>query len=127
HSLCPSSERSGRRKEALEHGEAYARLSPAIPHAAHMWAHDLRRVGRVNEAITQFRKADSLEHAYYAAEKLDPSFDWHHGHNLNLLASCYQHQGRMKLAEKVMKEASGLGVVDGYGAFHMRASTNFFR
>ena len=40
--------------KALEHGEAFARLSPAIPHAAHMWGHDLRRVGRVDEAIAQF-------------------------------------------------------------------------
>lgn len=126
HYLIHTYETIGQIDKALEHGEAYARLSPAIPHAAHMWAHDLRRVGRVNEAITQFRKADSLEHAYYAAEKLDPSFDWHHGHNLNLLASCYQHQGRMKLAEKVMKEASGLGVVDAYGAFNMREIPNFF-
>ena len=126
HYLIHTYETIGQIDKALEHGEAFARLSPAIPHAAHMWGHDLRRVGRVDDAIVQFKKADSLERAYYKAEKLDPAFDWHHGHNLNLLASCYQHQGRMKVAEKIMNQAGALGVVDAYGAFNVRELPNFF-
>lgn len=106
HYLVHSCETIGRIDKALEHGEAYARLSPAIPHAAHMWGHDLRRVGRIDEAIVQFLKTDSLERAYYKAEKIDPSFDWHHGHNLDLLATCYQHKGQVRLAEKTMREAA---------------------
>ena len=38
HYLVHSYETIGRIDEALEHGEAFARLSPSIPHAAHMWA-----------------------------------------------------------------------------------------
>ena len=38
HYLVHSYETIGRIEDALVHGEAYARLSPAIPHAAHMWA-----------------------------------------------------------------------------------------
>jgi tetratricopeptide (TPR) repeat protein len=105
HFLVHTYENIGRIDKALEHGEAYARLVPAIPHAVHMWAHDLRRVGRIDEAIDQFQKADQLERAYYAKEKIDPQLDWHHGHNLDLLAACYQHKGQMKFAEKTMREA----------------------
>jgi tetratricopeptide (TPR) repeat protein len=125
HYLIHSYETIGRVEDALAHGEAYARLAPAIPHAAHMWGHDLRRVGRVDDAIEQFLKADALERRYYAAEKLDPRFDWHHGHNLDLLATCYQHKGRMKLAEERMREAGSLEVVEAYRAFARRELPNF--
>jgi len=125
HYLVHSYETIGRIDEALKHGEAFARLAPAIPHAAHMWGHDLRRVGRVDDAITQFKKTDGLERAYYAAEKVDPAFDWHHGHNLDLLASCYQHRGQMKLAETTLRESAALAPVSAYRAFNLRELPNF--
>jgi tetratricopeptide (TPR) repeat protein len=90
-----------------------------------MWAHDLRRVGRIDEAIAQFLKTDALERAYYAAEGIDPSFDWHHGHNLDLLATSYQHKGRMGLAERTMREAATLSPVDAMRAFSLRELPNF--
>jgi hypothetical protein len=86
--------------------------------------HDLG-VGRVDDAIRQFLKADSLERAYYAAEKLDPALDWHHGHNLTLLATCYEHKGQMKLAEKTLRESAALAPVSAYRAFNMRELPNF--
>lgn len=125
HYLVHSYETIGRIDKALEHGEAYARLAPSIPHAAHMWAHDLRRVGRVDEAIAQFLKANALERAYYEAEKIDPGLDWHHRHNLDLLAMCYEHKGQMRLAERTMREAAALGAVDATLAFSMRELPNF--
>lgn len=125
HYLVHSYETVGRIDKALEHGEVYARFAPIIPHAAHMWAHDLRRVGRIDEAIVQFLKTDSLESAYYEAEKMDPSLDWHHGHNLDLLATSYQHKGQMRLAEKVLREAADLKVLDVYRAYHQRALPGF--
>ena len=125
HFLVHTYETIGRIDKALAHGEAFARLSPAIPHAAHMWGHDLRRVGRVDEAISQFLKADSLERAYYAREKLDPSLDWHHGHNLDLLSTCYQHKGQMKRAEETMRASAALTVVDAYRAFNRRELPSF--
>jgi tetratricopeptide (TPR) repeat protein len=125
HYLVHSYETIGRIDKALEHGEAYARLAPAIPHAAHMWAHDLRRVGRIDDAIAQFLKTDALESAYYKSEAIDPSFDWHHGHNLDLLATCYQHKGQMKTAEKTMLQAAALAPVDAYRAFNLREYPNF--
>jgi len=125
HFLIHSYETIGRIDQALAHGEAYARLSPSIPHAAHMWGHDLRRVGRVDDAIVEFTRADSLEHAWYQAEKLDPSLDWHHAHNLDLLAGCYQHKGQMVRAEQLMRESGSLRVVDAYRAFNARELPNF--
>jgi tetratricopeptide (TPR) repeat protein len=108
HYLVHSYETIGRIPEALVHGEAFARLAPAVPHAHHMWGHDLRRVGRIDDAIAAFRRTDELEDAYYAAEGIAPELDWHHVHNLDLLATAYQHKGRMELAEATMREATAL-------------------
>jgi tetratricopeptide (TPR) repeat protein len=125
HYLVHTYESIGQIDKALEHGEIYARLVPSIPHAVHMWAHDLRRVGRIDEAIIQFKKADELERAYYQKEKIDPQLDWHHGHNLDLLATCYQHKGQMKLAEKTMRESWSLTANEAYRAFSLREYPNF--
>ncbi len=125
HYLIHTFENIGQIDKALMHGERYAKLAPAIPHAAHMWAHDLRRVGRVDEAIAQFLKADELERAYYEAEKIEASFDWHHSHNLDLLATCYEHKGQMKLAEQTMRESSALQVFDAARAVTRRELPNF--
>ncbi|HVG20894.1 MAG TPA: hypothetical protein VNI02_17735 [Blastocatellia bacterium] len=105
HYLIHSYENSGRVEEALKHAEAYARLAPQIPHAHHMYGHDLRRVGRVGDAIAEFRKADELENAYYKSENIPPEYDWHHEHNLDLLSTSYQHQGQVKAAERLMRQA----------------------
>jgi Tfp pilus assembly protein PilF len=125
HYLVHSYETIGHIDMALKHGEVFARMSPSIPHAAHMWGHDLRRVGRIDDAIVQFKKANSLELAYYKAENIDPALDWHHSHNLDLLATCYEHKGQMKLAEQTMREAASLDVVDAYLAFNTRILPNF--
>ena len=69
-----------------------------------MWGHDLRRVGRIDDAIAAFKKTDVLEKAYYAAEKIEARYDWHHVHNLDLLAGSYQHKGQMRLAEAMLRE-----------------------
>jgi len=125
HYLIHSYETIGRIDKALEHGDDFARLSPSIPHAHHMWGHDLRRVGKVDDAIKQFLKAYELERAYYAAENIDPALDWHHGHNLDLLAGCYEHKGQMVLAEKTLRESTALAPVSAYRAFNMRELPNF--
>jgi tetratricopeptide (TPR) repeat protein len=68
-----------------------------------MYGHDLRRVGRIEEAISQFEKTRKLEEAYFAAEKIKPEMDWHYAHNLSLLATAYQYQGRMKETEALLR------------------------
>ena len=125
HYLVHTYETIGQIDKALEHGERYAALSPAIPHAAHMWGHDLRRVGRVDDAIARFQYVDKIERAYYKVEKLDPALDWHHAHNLDLLAGCYQHKGQMKQAERIMRESATLRAFDAYRAFNMKELPSF--
>jgi tetratricopeptide (TPR) repeat protein len=120
HYLVHSHEMIGRIDDALVHGEAYVRLAPGVPHAHHMWAHDLRRVGRTRDAIAEFRKADALENAYYAAEGIPAELDWHHQHNLDLLATSHQHQGQMREAEALMRRSFGMPPPYEYSAFNKK-------
>ena len=105
HYVTHALENMGRINEALVHGEAYAKQAPMVAHAQHMWGHDLRRVGRIDDAIKQFEKAYELEIAYYKTENIPAEFDWHHQHNLDLLAGAYQYVGRMKAAEQKFRES----------------------
>ena len=125
HFLTHSYETIGQIPLALQHGEAYARLAPAIPHAHHMWGHDLRRVGRIDEAIAAFRRTDELEKSYYAAEGIPAEMDWHHVHNLDLLATAYQHKGQMRQAEATMREAAALPPTTDYVEFQQKLLSIF--
>jgi len=97
-------ENMGRAKDALEESALYARLAPAIPHAHHMHGHALMRSGRTEEAIGEFLKTKELEENYYRTEKIPARYDWHHAHNLTLLAMSYQSLGQMKSAEALFHE-----------------------
>src|SRR5439155_6274890 len=108
HYLAHSFENIGLTDEALKHSEAYLRFSRSIPHAHLMRGHELRRAGRIEEAIEEFRTANDLENAYYRAENIPPQYDWHHPHNLSLLASCLQLLGQMKEAERLLRQAYAL-------------------
>jgi tetratricopeptide (TPR) repeat protein len=125
HYLTHSYETIGQIPAALVHGEAYARLAPAIPHSHHMWGHDLRRVGRIDDAIAAFTRTDELEKAYYAAEGIDASLDWHHVHNLDLLATAYQHKGQMKAAERLLREADAMPPLTDYLEWNQKALAVF--
>jgi tetratricopeptide (TPR) repeat protein len=125
HYLTHSYETIGQVPLALEHGEAFARLAPSIPHTHHMWGHDLRRVGRIDDAIAAFRKTDDLEKAYYAAERIPAELDWHHVHNLDLLAMAYQHKGQMRKAEATMREATALPALTDYAEYNQKLLTVF--
>ncbi|MCY7352621.1 MAG: hypothetical protein LH606_18515 [Cytophagaceae bacterium] len=93
---------------ALRHGEVYARLAPNLPHARHMYAHDLMKTGRIDAAIAYLAGADSIERHTYQTEAYPADYDWHHTHNLTLLALCYQYQGRMAEAETALKRVYAL-------------------
>jgi tetratricopeptide (TPR) repeat protein len=105
HYLTHAYENTGRIQEALAEGAAYAKMAPAVPHARHMHGHDLRRVGRMEEAIAEFAAADALETTYFKTESLSVDSDWHYQHNLDLLATSYQHQGQMTKAEPLFRRS----------------------
>ncbi len=105
HHYCAHAyENMGRSKDALEESTLYARMAPAIPHAHHMHGHALLRAGRTEEAIGEFLKTKELEESYYRSEKIPARYDWHHAHNLTLLAMSYQSLGQMKSAEALFHE-----------------------
>lgn len=108
HYLIHANEGMMNYEQALVHGEMYARLAPNLPHALHMYAHDLMKTGRVDEAIAYLTRADGIERQTFEAERYKPDFDWHHAHNLTLLALCYQYQGRLTEAETALKRVYGL-------------------
>lgn len=105
HYYAHTCESMGRIKEALELTTKYAQQAPAIPHARHMHGHELLRSGRTEEAIQEFLKTKELEEAYYRSEKIPAKYDWHHAHNLQLLAMAYQSLGQVKAAGSLYKEA----------------------
>jgi tetratricopeptide (TPR) repeat protein len=104
HYLAHTYENLGLSQQALDEATAFVRLAPAIPHAHHMRGHELRLLGRTEEAIVEFKKADELESAYYKAENIPAGLDWHHAHNLALLALCYESLGQVSLAEPLLRE-----------------------
>ena len=108
HFLAHAYENAGRMKEAESNASAYASANPSVPHAVHMHGHELRRLGRISEAIARFEAADKLQRDYMAREKTAAEFDWHHAHNLDLLAASYQYTGQMKKAEALLKQSFNL-------------------
>lgn len=117
HYLIHSFEAIARIDDALAQGKIYASQAPAMPHARHMYGHDLRRVGRTREAIAEFLAADDLEIKYYRSENITPDLDWHHRHNLDLLAGSYQHEGEMKKAEERLRAVLAVAPVTESSAF----------
>jgi len=113
HYLVHAFESIGHPEEAVKHGEIYARLCPSVPHAQHMYGHDLRITGRNDEAIAQFQKANALELSYYESEKIPARYDWHRIHNLDLLAGSYEFKGQVKQAEELLREFFSLPANDG--------------
>jgi len=105
HYLAHAYENSGLAAQALAESATYAKMAPDVPHARHMHGHELRRSGRIDEAIGEFTAADALESAYLTAERIPVEYDWHYQHNLDLLATSYQYVGRMKKAEELLRRS----------------------
>lgn len=93
---------------ALHYGELYTKAAPEIPHSWHMYAHDLMKTGRVAEAIEKFRFAFDMEGKKYSVEQMPAHYDWHHFHNMELLAYCYQYKGQFKKADAVFQQLDTL-------------------
>lgn len=125
HYYAHTLENLGKTKEALEEASIYLRLAQAIPHAHHMHGHELMRLGRTEEAIAEFLKTKSLEEEYYRAENIPARYDWHHAHNLQLLAMSYQSLGQMKSAEAAFREAFAVPAYTDFLEFNRKAWPEF--
>ncbi len=125
HILAHTFEHLGQTQQALAQADAYVRLAPSIPHAHHMLGHELRRLGRTADAIEEFRKADKLENSYYRSENISAGYDWHHAHNLVLLAMCYKSLGQMKAAEPLLHEAFSLPAYTETAEYYRREWPDF--
>lgn len=108
HFLSHSYENIGQHQTAADYARNYSADAPGVAHAQHMLGHVLPRLGKWKEARTQFVAADRIERAYYETEKLDPAEDWHHGHNLHLLAVVNFQLGDDAQAERYFREAFDL-------------------
>lgn len=113
HYLVHSYETIGQIKPALASGEIYANAANSVPHAWHMWGHDLRRDAQVEKAIEVFSKAEQIEEDYYKAEGISSKYDWHHVHNLDLLAGSYQYMGRIDKAAELFGRLAAIDAVEG--------------
>jgi tetratricopeptide (TPR) repeat protein len=51
--------------------------------------------------------------------------DWHHVHNLDLLATAYQYKGQMRLAEQRLREMAALPPVTDYLEFNQKTLASF--
>ena len=125
HYYAHTLENLGRTKEALDEAAIYVRMAPAIPHAHHMHGHELMRLGRTEEAIAEFLKTKSLEEEYYRTENIPARYDWHHAHNLQLLAMSYQSLGQMKAAEAAFREAFAAPAYTDFLEFNRKAWPEF--
>ena len=125
HYYAHTYENIGRTKEALHESEIYVRMAPSIPHAHHMHGHELLRAGRTEEAIQEFRRTNELEADYYRTENIPARYDWHHAHNLQLLAMSYQSLGQMKSAESGFREAFSLPAYTEFLEFNRKAWPEF--
>jgi tetratricopeptide (TPR) repeat protein len=90
-----------------------------------MHGHDLRRAGRTEEAIQEFLKAEDLENNYYRAENIPPQLDWHHAHNLQLLAMSYEALGQVKAAEVAYRQAFSLPAYTDFADYNRKAWPEF--
>jgi tetratricopeptide (TPR) repeat protein len=120
HYLTHAYENAGRIDAALKHGAIYVRLAPAVAHAHHMYGHDLRRVGRMDEAIAEFRAAYDIETDPARVREVPPEYDWHHSHNLDLLATSYQYVGQLSAAEPLLRRSFAIASPFAIQAFNKR-------
>lgn len=115
HYLVHSYENLGQYELAARHGERYAAAVPGVPHAQHMFAHVLPRLGQWQRAAEQLDRADRLQRDYFESG-IPPVEEWHHGHNIHLLGVAHLRLGNQDEAERYLKEAFALpvaGVRDG--------------
>jgi predicted Zn-dependent protease len=104
HYLAHTYEMMGDISAALKHAARYKALAPSAPHAHHMYAHQLRRLGRLQEAAQELQAADDLHTKLLAGHgQSDLLQDWHFVHNRVVLAQTLQLLGSNARAEALLR------------------------
>ena len=96
-------------EQSAANGAKYAAAVSGVPHAQHMYAHVLPRLGEWSEALSQLGKADDLQREYFA-RGIPPVEEWHHGHNIHLMGSVQLRLGNEEEAQRLLREAFYLEV-----------------
>jgi tetratricopeptide (TPR) repeat protein len=109
HYLIHSYEGLGQYEKSGENGAKYAAAVSGVPHAQHMYAHVLPRLGKWQEALSQLGRADELQREYFE-RGIPPVEEWHHGHNIHLMGSVQLRLGNDAEAERLLREAFYLEV-----------------
>ncbi len=109
HYLVHSYEGLGHYDKAAEHGQFYSEAVLGVPHAQHMYAHVLPRLGKWKEALFQLDKADRLQRKYFQSG-VAPIEEWHHGHNIHVMGAVQMRMGNHEEVEKLFEEAFNLEV-----------------
>jgi tetratricopeptide (TPR) repeat protein len=82
-------------------------------------------VGKTEQAIQEFLNAQELEENYYRTENISAQLDWHHAHNLQLLALCYAALGQLKPAEAAFRKAFALPAYTDFADYNRKAWPEF--
>jgi len=90
-----------------------------------MHSHELLRTGRTEEAIAEFQATKELEDTYYRVEKIPAQYDWHHAHNLQLLALAFQSLGQVKSAARLLQQAFASPAYTEFLEYNRRARPEF--
>lgn len=101
HYLVHTQESTNKYREATSHARRFAELAPQMAHSHHMYGHILPKVGKWQEAIVEFQKADAIHQKWYAETGAKKDQDWHYEHNLNLMAHAYFFGGETAKAESI--------------------------
>ncbi len=103
HYLIHLYEAQGKIDLAGQHAREFALLAPNSPHAQHMYGHILPQLGKWEEALSQFQRANELHQEEFKQDGINPSEDWHFSHNLDLLAATLVYLGKYEEAEALFK------------------------
>ena len=109
HYLTHIHETDGKIKEAEERARIYAEEAKDSAHALHMYGHILPQIGKWNDAVDYFKKAQQLHYEEFAAEGMLPKEDWHFSHNTDLLAASLVYLDRVQEAQEVVSKACDQG------------------
>lgn len=104
HFALHSYESLGEHPKAAAYGEILAAAAPGVPHALHMYAHVLPRLGEMEKARRLFREADRLHREYLEEDGVPPGQDWHYAHNLHLWGAVELRLGNRAEAERLFRE-----------------------